>query len=437
MTTTPSTTAGALKVLMTGHLHSVFIHPLAIRLKRERPMEISALELLSFGHETLGIDQPVYDRVFQLEPLPDGPGKLAALWRYCRSLPRGRRWATVHRWFQQPSLAAFRAKFRDDYRLFTRTETVRPLMRGYDLYHLHFMDHALSSTLPGIPPGAPVVLSIWGSDLMDMAGPDLYAEQLAICERADIITLRSYAMREIFLAKYGRRFLPKIRLAKFGIRNLPMIDALSRPEARNAFCARHQIDPRKAVVCLGHSGARRDRHELLLQTLSPHAATLNREATLVMPMTYNLVRGYVDQVREAVRRSGLDVRILTDYMTPEEVAALRLASDVMVALPEQDALSGAMCETIYAGNWVITGAWLPYMELWDQGVKLCRIGEFAELPEALLGALARRDSLRSELEGNQAKVRPLVDYDYSVNDWLAAYDSALATAKNLPSLKTP
>src|SRR5262249_45296268 len=102
------------------------------------------------------------------------------------------------------------------------------------------------------------------------------------------------------------------------------------------------------------------------------------------------------------------------------------ASDIMVLLPEQDALSAAMCETIYAGNVLITGAWLPYMELWDRRIELFRIGDIGELPHMLASVLCDFESVVRGLSQNQMKMRSLMDYKYGIDEWLAAYDAALA-----------
>jgi hypothetical protein len=418
----PSSGLAARRILMLGHCHSVFIHPMATWLKRKRALEISVLELLEPGAEVRGIAEPVFDHIRQRPADHIRPRLHAAVMELWRGTPRAERWDLVRRCVRAGTNA--RRTLRDEDWRRAVSRRWQPVLTGYDLYHFHYLHTALLDAMRSVPKDAPVVLSVWGSDLMDAAGVEAYAAHLEMCERANVITVRSLAMREILLSKFGRHLLPKIRIARFGIANRAAIDEASADDARASFCERHGIDASRSIVCLGHSGCARNRHAEVLAALAPHAGELNERATMIIPMTYGATPEYLEETRRAARESGLRFRILDRYMGSSEVAELRLATNVLVFVPEQDALSGAMCETLYAGNAVITGAWLPYSELWDAGVVVRRIPTITDLPMALEDTLRDADELRAELRCNKIRIRPLMDYECSIDSWLAAYDAA-------------
>jgi hypothetical protein len=415
-----------LKILMLGHCNSVFIHPLVAELKRRRELAVSVLELLDPGSETRGVSNSVYDQVLKRPNLDCTSGKATKLTELIRHIFRKGGSGELSILVKDIVGDGVRNAVRNGFRRMRFTEAWHPLLREYDLYHFHYLDLALSEPVSYLPSGVPVVLSIWGSDLMDTAGADVYSAHMTICERADIITVRSLAMREIFLSKFGRRFLPKIRLAKLAGRLSEVIDNLPKESSRAAFCAKYHIDPTKRIVCLGHQGWPRDRHIQLLKSIASMPATLKESATFVLPMTYGASSDYLKQTSLAARESALDVHILTEFMSLQDVGMMRLATDIMVLLPEQDALSAAMCETIYAGNALITGAWLPYMELWDRHIELFRVGDISELPQVLASVLRDFESVARALSQNQTKIRSLMDYKYGIDEWLSAYDAALA-----------
>ena len=410
------------RVLMLGHCHSVFVHPLATHLSRLGNFDFSVLELKAAGTEVRGVD-PIYTQTLQ-----PPPGYYS--WTISKALSEtlsifsGPERARVLRSFAaDPNPKAMYRTLRTESTRVHSANAWRALLAGFDLYHMHYLDVALEPALAAIPENKPVVLSIWGSDLMGTAGVDVYSQHMALCERADVITLRSLGMREIFLSKFGRRFLSKIRLAKFGVALCEVIDQLNKKESRAAFCARHDIDPGKPIVCIGHSGSSADRHLQIVAALAG-VQGLHERISLVLPLTYGAEPGYIDALRAAIKQSGFSAALLTEYMSREEVAMLRLASDIQIALPEQDALSGAMCETLYAGNAVITGAWLPYTEFWDAGVWIERIPDIESLRDSLPRLVAERASLEPRLAGNRDKIRPLVDYTYSIGAWMDAYEAA-------------
>jgi hypothetical protein len=415
-----------LKILMLGHCFSVFIDPLVAELKRRRELAVSILELLDSGSETRGVRNSVYDRVLKHPKLGHASSKATKLNELTRHIFRKGGSGELFLLMKDIVRYGIRSAARNAFAKLNVTDAWHSLLGEYDLCHFHYLDLALSEPVSYLPPDVPVVLSIWGSDLMDTAGTDVYSTHMSICERADIITVRSLAMREIFLSKFGRRFLPKIRLAKLAGRLSDVIDTLPKEASRAAFCAKHDIDPAKRIVCLGHSGWPRDRHVQLLKSIASSPATVKESVTFVLPMTYGASSDYLRQTSSAARETGLDVHILTEFMSLEEVGMMRLASDIMVFLPEQDALSAAMCETIYAGNAVITGAWLPYMELWDRQIELFRIEDIGELPHMLASVLRDFESIARGLSHNRTKIRSLMDYKYVIDEWLSAYDAALA-----------
>lgn len=60
--------------------------------------------------------------------------------------------------------------------------------------------------------------------------------------------------------------------------------------------------------------------------------------------------------------------IIEDFLSEEQVSALRLIGDVFIQLQTTDALSASTQEHIYAGARVIVGSWLPYSFLLENGV---------------------------------------------------------------------
>src|SRR5438067_3053498 len=184
---------------MLGHCHSVFIHPLVAELKGCRELAVSVLEVLDPGSQTRGVSNSVYEQVLKRPGLNRTLSKATKLneliWHIFRKGGSGELSILANDIVRH----GIRSAARNGFRRLRVMEAWRPLLREYDLCHFHYLDLALSEPVSYLPPDVPVVLSIWGSDLMDTAGADVYSAHMTICERADIITVRSLAMREIFL----------------------------------------------------------------------------------------------------------------------------------------------------------------------------------------------------------------------------------------------
>jgi hypothetical protein len=314
-------------------------------------------------------------------------------------------------------------------------KALRPMLAGYDIYNLHYFDPSMRDVVKLLPERAPLVVSVWGSDIFQMTGLDAFAAQLEICERADLITILSLEMREIFLAKFGRHLEGKIRFADFGLTRMDSIDRHRSPETRKLFLLQHGIDASKRVVCVGQSGAVRNRHFEVFAALKSLAPRYRDQLAIVVPLTYAADPAYVTKVEQTAADLGLKVHVLKNFMTEEDVARLRVCADIMIQVPSTDACSGAMCETMYAGNLVIAGAWLPYGMLRRKGVYFREVESVFGIVDDLAWVLDHYDEEKKRTEGNDRKIRALLDPATTLEAWESIYSEAKLC--NRPPMEVP
>lgn len=292
-----------------------------------------------------------------------------------------------------------------------------------DVYHFHYLHPNVLTPLDYLPEEANVLLSVWGSDLYQLAGVDAYRRQLHAFERADLITLHSVEMREVLLAKFGRHLMPKVRLTLFGQYDAiyETIDRVGDEEVAR-FRTKHDVDEGKLLVCLGHSAVPRAQHIDMLKAVARLDASLLERITVLLPMTYQKEDGYIRQVRQTIESLELDARMILEYMDFEEVGTLRKCADVFVHVPETDALSSSMCESFYADALVITGMWLPYGRLRKQGLYYREVDGFDHLTHTLTDVLENLHREREKARGNKEKIRDLLDWDRLAQRWKAVYE---------------
>ena len=103
--------------------------------------------------------------------------------------------------------------------------------------------------------------------------------------------------------------------------------------------------------------------------------------------------------------AGLEFRIVQRYLDRQELAAFRIASDILIHLPVSDALSGTVLETVYAGNAVITGSWLPYSPFRKAGLPLVTVENVAALSSCISDTLLRLTELKQR-SGRRSSADP-------------------------------
>lgn len=431
--------ASPIRILMFGNCSGVFIAPFCEGLKKRGHYEFSVFEFYNPGEETRGVDATIFANVLTKPEITAHPGAVQEMIGLVGSMSTEERGPFLKKaagcLFDRRFSSSVGTRLQAEMTRFKYHKALRPKLAGYDIYNLHYFDASMRDVVKLLPERAPLVVSIWGSDIFQMAGLDVLAGQLEICERADLIAIHSLEMREIFLAKYGRHLERKIRLADFGLTRMDTIDRHRSPETRKLFLLQHGIDASKRVLCVGQSGAVRNRHFEILAALKTLPPRHRDQLAIVVPLTYAAEPAYVAKVEQTAAELGLKIHVLKTFMTEDDVARLRICADIMIQVPSTDACSGAMCETLYADNLVIAGAWLPYGMLRRKGVYYREVESVSGIVDDLAWVLDHYDDEKKKTEGNRGKIRALLDPENTLDAWVSIYSEAKSCKR--PAMEVP
>jgi glycosyltransferase involved in cell wall biosynthesis len=297
---------------------------------------------------------------------------------------------------------------------------------AYDLVNLHFLMPGTLRLLPLVPRTAKLVLSFWGDDLFNLRPEELSLQTRAL-ERADLITMHSAEMRQIFRAKFGTRYDSRIRVVLFGVSAQIVHEIESRDAAteRAAFRTEYGIAADQVVVAVGYCGSPRQNHQRVLGALQTLPAETKRRVVVVLAMTYGAPSAtYADDIRRAAEAAGVRPIVLTTRLPASELARLRLSTDVMIHLPESDAMSSSFVEALWSGTIVIAGTWLPYGQLRAAGIAMSEISTIAQLPQTMTAVLDDLAAYRASAKVNRARAAFLLSTEQA-KAWEDIYREAL------------
>ena len=262
---------------MFGHCgtHGMHVFPLASVLKAQQLGRISVFEILTpLRGVLIGEVDTVFDAVYTLNDRDASiPADLAGLCCQPPSWESFRSFVAIITKLLLFGITAPR-QLRRIRREIHYLRTFHRIERDFDILHLHFMSPRMAEFVRLLPESRKLLVSIWGSDLLRVAGARNYRLQLQICQRASIITVRSTEMKEILLAKFGRELAPKVRIAKFGSPLIPIIRKSDLASLRREFRDEFQLKDDQLLVCLGHNGFRQNQHIEALTALE----SLNRSS---------------------------------------------------------------------------------------------------------------------------------------------------------------
>ena len=405
-----------------------FVLDLARQVQGTRRFRLSSLGLGDQNAARSEIPSDLFARQFAFPTMPPRPRTLrqnarllrllvsAAYQRVPGSVPESADGARIRRPFKR------RMERRLD-ALRLRTETL-PLIAGFDVYHHHSLEPARLCLLSVLPRGREdrsVGLGL---------GPDAhrrhsdYVDQLAACNRADVITVTSLEIREILLSKFGRHLAPKVRLALLGVTLLDEVDRCRGQRA--AFLESCGLPEDCITVCIGNNANRGNQHIEVLQQLARLEPSHARRVSVLFPLSHRPHATYVAELRAAAATVPVRSVFFDRRMTNREVAGLRCGTDVLIHVPISDAFSAAMLESIYAGSLVIAGAWLPYSRLRAARIHFHELHQLDDLPGLLARVIDSIDEERRNAMSNPPRIRELVHPTRTVDAWVAIYDELVA-----------
>jgi hypothetical protein len=251
--------------------------------------------------------------------------------------------------------------------------------KSFDFYHFHFANHQNLITLPLInTKNSKVIISFWGSDLLRNSNLTHFHISSYALSKAWKVTVQSIELKEILLAKFGRNLESKICVQKFKLQKdiFDMIDNYSITKKSK------YIKTEKVNILVGHNASVENQHIKIVESL------LNiknqSDYNLIFAFGYGIndsefKRYYENLITNTLYESNFSFCFINDYLNTEEISVLRKGAQICIHLPVSDALSAAITESMYAGNMVITGAWLPYGSFRRAGCKMWEILEFDEI----------------------------------------------------------
>lgn len=295
-----------------------------------------------------------------------------------------------------------------------------PVIKQYDIIHVCFVTSQLFSFFDALKASKKLIVTWWGSDILQNNKDFDFYKHEKLVKVADKITVHQREMKELFLSKFGRELESKVR-EMLVISDVAYLDKFVSvvPEKQffiKRFKDKHNISNDKRIVVVGHSAHPFDMHLEIIKVISQLKNGIEDKICLVFPLTYGCdIEGYFDMIAKACEESGIQYIMFTKFMTNEEVLELRMASEVLMRLSLIDAFSLSMCETLCAGNVLITGTWLPYGKLRGNNVYYEEVYEIEDSGRRLELILDNYEEYSKRCQANPANIKEIFAKENNVD----------------------
>jgi hypothetical protein len=276
---------------------------------------------------------------------------------------------------------------------------------------------------------AKTYLTFWGREYANfriLFSQKIYKYRLdKLVNSVDYIVNSETFIKDIFSKLYPK-FPGKCLVGHLGSASIDFIYDMLSNNAELDIKNKLGIDSRKYSVLIGYSGKPLHQHLKIIEELEKIDLLKNR-IHLLVPMTRGGSKEYIDKVESNLIKSGFTYTLLKNrFLSDEEIAELRVVTDVVLQLSTTDGLSRSILECLCAKSLMIYGEWLNYdSSLDDNKLWAVKVSSINEAVMTLCDIISRYNDYLPYLENNSNNGKEQNSWSFRINNWVDAYKLSL------------
>ena len=261
-----------------------------------------------------------------------------------------------------------------------------------------------------------LILSYWGSDLFRMEEGKLKKTgKFSRC--ADFVTFDNVDLELKFNKLYKWSNLIPQKTVMLG---LPVLDSIKRKSTNNCkeeIRKKWGIDNSKIVIAIGYNGIPEQQHKKVLGVLEKLDDVYKKKIVLLLQMSYGGNQTYRNSVTNAAKKTGFPYIDIQHFLTDDEVAEIRILTDIYINAQATDAFSGSVCEYLFADTVLINARWLRYKEFEKYAFKYLEFDDFNDINGIIEKALKEK----VDVGNNKKLIWQLRSWEHCAPKWGKIY----------------
>ncbi|MEL6561613.1 MAG: glycosyltransferase [Bacteroidota bacterium] len=263
-----------------------------------------------------------------------------------------------------------------------------------------------------------LIVSIWGSDYYTHSKKhrNIFYKS---CNLADRITFTNEQTRDHFTKEFNWE-KDNVSICRFGLTPLEGLKRM-RHQRRKEVKRLLGWDASRIAITIGYNLSLNQQHLQILQEFT-NLTEYADQIELILPITYGGNQKYKNELLSVLEGLPFRYFVYDQFLSDEAVSQIRWASDIMVQLQRTDQFSGSMLEHLFARNVVVTGSWLPYQTMINEGIKFEEIDGIHELSDVLKNVLSDYDKFYQTTVANDEVVLRLCSWENNILSWIQLYN---------------
>lgn len=227
---------------------------------------------------------------------------------------------------------------------------------------------------------AKVIVTFWGSDILRITAKD--ADRLEkILKISSWINIGTLQMHEKLREYFGTIYDSRCTYVGFGGPALTYIRdcGFSKADSKTKL----GLDPSKIMIAVGYNGRREQQHLEAIKAIGMLDKNQKNKIQLLIHAAACQDDDYIDEIAKELKMHDLSYVIIRDLLNLEEIAIMRIATDIFVHSQISDGLSGSIREAVYAGSILLNPSWIKYDKFDKDGVEYIQFSNFPDLTKKI------------------------------------------------------
>ena len=338
-----------MKVLFIGSCSSFFLVPLARALKAADPsIHLGVLDLVNPSGEVPEEEKLVFNELHVTPNSTIEGGKTDRLQKAAKHIAKekgigGLILSTVSGKLKSEVTQAESALVAEQ-----NKQLLKKLFDRFDVVQVHYLK-ASNLRLAELVPADKLLLSFWGSDLLQDEDETSRKLKLKMLEKAKGITVQNQDLRQLIAVKYGWKHYEKIQTNLF-LPNKTIFDTIkngTRKEGIEWLRNFGPVDEQSITVSLGYNSHPRLRVKEVLEYLLELPPLDLSKLHFVFTFSYSQHKEEEEKIVAQLKALNVNHTVIAHYLSDEDMAKLRLSLDVLIHLTHTDAFSTTLLEHLY------------------------------------------------------------------------------------------
>ena len=257
--------------------------------------------------------------------------------------------------------------------------------------HLSFLLKKISSK---------IIIYYAGSDFYRISNERRLA-QINFINNCDLLMFNAHGMLNDFNNFYKTLVTTSKLVTGLGIDLLEVLNTKNSISEILTIKSKLEIPTENITISIGYNASEAQQHIKVLEKILSIVKT--NDLFVILPMTYGGSDEYKKLVENYLYENEIENIVLKTFLTRDEIAEIRLISDITINMQTTDQASAALLEHLFSQNILLVGDWLPY-SFWDANGYYHHKVNFSNMPAVLSNILMNFAVEKDNCKQNKQKV---------------------------------